>query len=124
MNSVYLAALVALVLAAFVLGRNRAVVLASASKGKGVLHSLPVYHGLLAAASVFTAMLLIYAVGTPLTEWLARTSALTVLPGDIAADDLKRGAALRDISSIAAGRQSMGTATPILQEAAQVYARA
>jgi phosphate transport system permease protein len=124
MNSVYLAALVALVLAAFVLGRNRAVVLTSANKGKGVLHSLPVYHGLLAAASVFTAMLLIYAVGTPLTEWLARTSALAVLPGDIAADDLKRGAALRDIASIAAGRQSMGTATPILQEAAQVYTRA
>ena len=65
MNTIYFAALLALVLTAFILGRNRAVELASARKGKGVLHSLPVYHGLLAAASVFTAMVVVYASARP-----------------------------------------------------------
>ena len=122
MNSLYLAALVALALTAFFLGRSRAVELASAGKGKGVLHSLPVYHGLLAAASVLTAMAAVYALGAPLSDWLARTSALAVLPGEITDDALKRSAALRDIANIAAG-QPMGALTPTLQGAADTYAR-
>src|SRR5690606_30222723 len=85
--------------------------------------SLPAYHGLLAAAAVLTVMTIVYAIGAPLTGWLARTSALGFLPADIAADDLKRSAALRDISNLIAGQAAMGAVTPALQEAADAYAR-
>jgi len=120
MSWIYFTTLAALVLLAFVTGRRRA--LAVVGEGKGVLHSLPVYHGLLAAASVFTAMLIVYVVGAPLTEWLARTSALAVLPAEITGDELKRGVALRDIGNITLGHHT-GAVTPTLQEAAETYAR-
>jgi phosphate transport system permease protein len=122
MSSIYFAALVALALAAFFLGRSRAVAVAGQAKGI-TMHSLPAYHGLLAASSVFIAMAVAYAVGMPLTEMSASGSALAVLPADIAGDALKRGAALRDVGNIAAG-QPMGAATPALQEAADAYVRA
>jgi phosphate transport system permease protein len=121
MSSIYFATLVALVLAAFFLGRNRAIAVAGQAKGI-TMHSLPAYHGLLAASSVLIAMAVAYAIGAPLTEWLAKGSALAVLPADIAADELKRGAALRDIGNIAAG-QPMSAVSPIMQEAADTYAR-
>jgi phosphate transport system permease protein len=122
MSSIYFAALVALVLTSFLLGRSRAA--AAAGQAKGIsMHSLPAYHGLLAASAVFVGMALAYAVGAPLTAWWAQTSALAVLPAEVAADALKRGAALRDIGNIAAG-QPMGAATPVLQEAADAYVRA
>jgi phosphate transport system permease protein len=120
MNSLYIAALAGLTLTAFFLGRSRAA--AVAGDGKGVLHSLPAYHGLLAAASVFTAMLIVLAIGAPLAEWLARTSALAVLPADLVGDELKRGAALRDIINISAGLFS-GAPSPELQAAADTYSR-
>jgi phosphate transport system permease protein len=121
MSSIYFAALVALVLAAFLLGRNRAAAVAEQARGI-TMHSLPAYHGLLAAASVFIAMAVVYAIGMPLTAWWARASALSVLPAEITADALKRGAALRDIGNIAAG-QPTGTVTRVLQEAADAYTR-
>jgi phosphate transport system permease protein len=120
MSGLYFATLAGIVLLAFFLGRRQAV--AVSGPGKSVLHSLPAYHGLLAATVVLTAMVVVYAVGAPLVGWLARTSALGILPADIAGDDLKRGAALRDIVNIAAG-QPMGTVTPVFQEAADAYAR-
>jgi phosphate transport system permease protein len=103
------------------LGRRRAVAVAGQAKGTA-MHSLPAYHGLLAASSVLVVMAVAYAVGAPLAEWWASTSALGVLPPEIAADALKRGAALRDIGNIAAG-QPMGTVTPALQAAANTYTR-
>ena len=121
MSSIYFAALVAFVLTAFFLGRSRAASVAGQARG-GTMHSLPAYHGLLAASSVFIAMAVAYAVGTPLAEWLATGGALGALPTSITADDLKRGAALRDIGNIAAG-QPMSTVTPAMQEAADTYAR-
>jgi phosphate transport system permease protein len=122
MSSIYFAALVVLVLAAFFLGRSRAVTVAGQAKGV-TMHSLPAYHGLLAASSVFIAMAIAYAIGAPLTEWLAKGTALAVLPAEITADELKRGAALRDIGNIAAG-QPMSAVTPAMQAAADAYARA
>jgi phosphate transport system permease protein len=122
MSSIYFAALVALALAAFLLGRNRAAAVADQAKGIS-MHSLPAYHGLLAASSVFVAMAIAYAVGAPLTTWLATQSALGVLPADTVGDALKRGAALRDIGNIAAG-QPMGTVTPEMQAAADAYVHA
>jgi phosphate transport system permease protein len=121
MSSIYLAALVALVLTAFLSGRRRAAAMAGHAKGI-TMHSLPAYHGLLAASFVLVAMAAVYALGAPLTEWWATTSALGVLPGDITADALKRGAALRDIGNIAAG-QPTGAVTPAMQAAADTYKR-
>jgi len=120
MSWIYFTTLAGLIVLAFFTGRRRA--FAVAGGGKGALHSLPAYHGLLAAAAVFTVMLIVYAIGSPLTEWLARTSALAALPAEITGDDLKRSVALRDIGSIAAG-QPMGAVTPVLQEAADIYLR-
>ena len=117
---IYFAVLAGLAVLAFLMGRRRAVAVTGGRNG--VLHSLPAYHGLLAAASVFTAMLIVYAVGTPLTEWLARTSALAVLPTEIVGDALKRSVALRDIGNIVSGQQA-GAVDPIVREAADTYAR-
>jgi phosphate transport system permease protein len=121
MTSIYFAALVVLVLTAFLVGRSRAATVAGQARGI-TMHSLPAYHGLLAASSVLVAMGLAYAIGAPLVSWLARTSALAVLPAEVAADELQRGAALRDIGNIAAG-QPMGAVTPAMQEAADAFAR-
>ena len=120
MSWIYLTTLAGLVLVAFFLGRSRALAVAGAEKQLGLLHSLPAYHGLLAAASVLTVMAVVYAIGVPLADWLARSSALAVLPAEITGDDLKRAGAMRDIANIVAG-QSMGAVTPVLQEAADAY---
>ena len=122
MTSLYFVALVALVLTAFLLGRSRATAVAGQAKGI-TMHSLPAYHGLLAASAVFIAMAVVFAVGAPLIEWLATTNALGALPAEITSDALKRGAALRDIGNIAAG-QPMSAVTPAMQEAADAYGRA
>ena len=122
MSSIYLAALVALVLTAFLLGRRRAVRRRRGQAKGTTMHSLPAYHGLLAASSVFVAM----------ARGLRGRHAAHVVVGqhqrarrpapEIAADALKRGAALRDIGNIAAG-QPMGAVTPALQAAADTYSR-
>lgn len=120
MSLMYLAVLAGLVVAAFQLGRGRAI--AAAGGGKGVMHSMPAYHGLLTASSVFTAMLLVYAAGMPLTEWLAQTRALAVLPAEVVSDSLKRSVALRDIGNIVAGQHS-GAVDATVREAADTYSR-
>ena len=120
MTLLYLAVLAALVVAAFLLGRRRAI--AAAGGGRGVMHSLPAYHGLLTASLVFTVMLLVYAGGTPLTEWMAQTSALAILPAEVTADALKRSVALRDIANIVAG-QHVGPVDATVREAAGTYSR-
>jgi phosphate transport system permease protein len=120
MSWLYFTTLAGLVLLAFFAGRGRAAV--AAGSGRGILHSLPAYHGLLASAAVFVAMLVVYLVGAPVTTWLARTSALSVLPAEVTADALKRGVALRDIANITAG-QHTGDISPALQEAAETFAR-
>jgi phosphate transport system permease protein len=122
MSWLYLTAFVGLVLAAFVAGRNRALAVAGTVKGLGVLHSLPAYHGLLAAAAVATVMVVVFAVGAPLVEWLAYSSAIALLPAETTADALKRITALRDIVEIAAGRHTGDVSQP-LRESADAYAR-
>jgi phosphate transport system permease protein len=119
MTSIYLLSLFALVAVAYFMARSRAVAVASNAKG----HSLPAYHGLLAAACVLTAMGVAIAVGAPLADWWAHTSAMAGLPADITGDALKRGAALRDIIGLASGRP-VGETTPVLESAAQAYASA
>jgi phosphate transport system permease protein len=120
MTWMYLAVLIGLVTLGFMLARRRAI---AVSQGHGThLHSLPVYHGMLAASCVFTAMLTAYALGVPLTEWLARTQALALLPTDVTSDALKRSVALRDIGNIVAN-QHTGTIEATVRTAADIYAR-
>jgi phosphate transport system permease protein len=120
MSWIYVTALAGLVVLAFVMARSRAAGVAGGSYS--VLHSLPAYHGALAASAVFTAMAIVYVVGMPVTEWLARTTALGLLPVEITGDALKRGVALRDIANIVAN-QHTGAIGPDLREAADAYTR-
>ena len=122
MTGIYFSLLVVLVLAAFFLGRRRAVGVAAAAGRTITLHSLPAYHGLLAAAAVFTAMLLVFAIGMPLMEWFARSTALAVLPAEVTADALKRAVALREIGNIL-GNLPSGAVDPGVREAAETYSR-
>jgi phosphate transport system permease protein len=119
MSSIYFATFLLLVLSAFFWGRSRAVAVAGTARVLGTLHSLPAYHGLLAAAGVATIMLVVYAAGMPLTQWLARTNALGMLPAETVGDELKRLAAWRDILDIAAGRRTDAGAD--LKDAAATY---
>ncbi len=116
MSGYYFATMALLVLAGFFLARSRATGISA--KGAGSLHSLPNYHGLLAAAAVAVPMLIIYTVGAPLLGKLAESRALAVLSPDIAADPLKRATALREIYNIAAGQYS-GTASESVVRAAE-----
>jgi phosphate transport system permease protein len=120
MSWLYLTALAGLVALAFVTARSRAAGVAGGTYS--VLHSLPAYHGLLAASAVFTAMLIVYVIGIPFTEWLARTSALALLPTEVTSDALKRGVALRDIANVVAN-QHVGAIAPDLRDAADTYSR-
>ena len=122
MTWIYFISLAGLVATAFIISRRRAAGIAVTAGRTAALHSLPAYHGLLAAAAVFTAMLFVYAVGTPLTEWLARTSALAALPAEVAADALQRSVALREVGNIVAGQHS-GTVDPTVRDAADAYSR-
>ena len=118
MASIYVLAVLGLTLAAFYAGRLRAV---GVAEGRlSTLHSLPVYHGLLAATLVLLPMIAVYAIGAPLLSKLATDGALSQLPSEIAADALRRGAAIRDIQNLAAGQYS-GTVTPELRKAADTY---
>ena len=67
MAGLYFVTLAVLVLAAFFAGRARARGLAS-SAGSISLHSLPVYHGLLAAVAVLVPMLVVYVIATPVVS--------------------------------------------------------
>lgn len=116
MSGYYFATMAVLVLVAFFVARSRAAGLLKS--GAGSLHSLPNYHGLLAAAAVFVPMLLIYAIGVPLLDKLAETQALAYFPPEVMDDALQRGATLRDIRNLVAGQFS-GTPSDALVEASR-----
>ena len=114
----YFLTLALLVGVAFLMGRFRANALASGARS--TLHSLPIYHGLLAAAAVLTPMLAVYAVGAPVVDWLATKNALGVFGPDVASDALKRAVAIRDIQNVATGQHS-GQPSAALAEATSTY---
>jgi phosphate transport system permease protein len=114
----YFLTMAVLVIASYVLGRTRAI---SVANGRlSGLHSLPSYHGMLAAAVVLVPMLLAYLVGAPVLSRLADGAALGQFPPETAADPLQRGAALRDVYNLAAGLHA-GTITDRLRSAADAY---
>jgi phosphate transport system permease protein len=115
MSGYYFATMALLVLAAFFIARSRAASLLT--NGTGTLHSLPNYHGLLAAATVFVPMILVYAIGAPLLAMFAEARALAYFPPEFSEEALQRGATLRDIRNLVAGQYS-GTPSDTLVHAA------
>ncbi len=121
MVELYVLTLAALVVVGFFAGRLRASALLSGSDRGQLLHSLPAYHGLFTAALGLVPMLLVLALGAPLRKHLANSAALSYFPPDVAADDLRRGATLRDVTNLVAGKY-FGTPSPELAKAAESYA--
>lgn len=117
MTSLYFLGLALLVLAGFFIGRSRA----NAAGQSETLHSRPAYHGSFVVISILIPMLLIFAVAVPISDRIVNTQAISALDPALLDDDLKRGAALRDIVAVATGRYS-GQPSVALKNAADVYA--
>jgi phosphate transport system permease protein len=121
MSGIYFATLALLVLAGFFLVRSRAAAMSVAAPRQHVLiHSLPLYHGLLASTLVLFSMLLVYAVGTPILSSVAQKAGLVALPAEMTKDALSTGAAYRDLQNIASGAFK-GDASPVVKAAAETY---
>ena len=85
------------------------------------LHSRPPYHGAFVAICVLIPTLLLFAIGLPIADWIVTHQALQAFDPSVIGDDLRRGAALRDIIAVAEGRYS-GEPTAALRRAADAYA--
>jgi len=117
MALIYLAGLIVLVAAGFMLGRMRA----KAAERSSRLHSRPVYHGSFVALGIILPMLIVLGVGIPVSNHLVEQQALSVFEPAGFDSSLRRSAALRDIVALAQGRQ-VADASPTLQQAAATYA--
>lgn len=106
------------VIAAYFVGRWKARTVAGGNFAE--MHSLPEYHGLYAAAVVFTPMLLVLLVGAPLVHHLAQSNALAFFPDELRSDPLKLSSVMRDIQNLSGG-MAKTTATPELIGAAASY---
>jgi phosphate transport system permease protein len=116
MTLFYFAGLAVLLLAGYMLGRSRAV-----TAGQTVpLHSRPVYHGAFVVVSILIPMLILFVLAVPIADRIVNSQAIHALDPALLDDELKRGAALRDIVSVATGRYS-GQPTDALKNAADVY---
>ncbi|GIK97723.1 MAG: phosphate ABC transporter permease subunit PstC [Xanthobacteraceae bacterium] len=115
MTLLYFATLLSLVAAGYYFGRSRA-----AAVSQAALHSRPAYHGAFVAIAVLLPMLAVFAVGVPLAQRLAEAQAVNAFDPALAGDELRRGAVLRDIVAVAAGRFS-GEPSAALQRAAETY---
>jgi phosphate transport system permease protein len=116
MTSLYFLGLAALVIVGYFLGRSRAVAAGQAD----ALHSRPSYHGSFVVISILLPMLLIFVVAAPISEYIVNSQALSTLDPALLDDNLKRGAALRDIIAVASGHYS-GEPSVALKNAADVY---
>jgi phosphate transport system permease protein len=105
MASLFFVALAVVVIAAFFIGRQRATMVAGGERG--VLHSLPSYHGAWLALTAGLPMLLLAMVWSPIAPRIINDQALSALPADLQpTDDLSTGARLREIYNAAAGQVS------------------
>ena len=116
MAGIYLLCLAGLTLLAFHLGRSRARLLGTAKP----LHSRPSQHGLLLASTVLIAMLVVLVLGWIVTAWLAEARALDALPPEIATNPLQAEAAMRSLSSFAAG-ETAAVSDQAMARAAAVF---
>jgi phosphate transport system permease protein len=116
MSLLYSIGLIALVAVGYFFGRSRA----AAAEQKETLHSRPAYHGAFVAVLALIPMVLIFVIGRPLADYIVSTQALTAYDPAILADDLRRGAVLRDIISVARGQYG-GDPGIALKSAADLY---
>jgi phosphate transport system permease protein len=119
MISTYFLILAALTLVGFFAGRGKATAFANRS-GLQTLHSLPAYHGLFSASAVFVPMMAILVVGAPLAAMYTKSAGLSAFDPSLVADELQRGALLRDVQMLAAG-QYVGTPSPELEAGAKSF---
>ncbi len=117
MTGYYFLTLAALLVAAFLLGRQRATAVAG---GTQKLHSLPTYHGLLPMAVVLLLMMATYLIGTSILARFAESGALALLGEEAIRDPLRRASGLREIINVATGAHS-GNPSPGVQQAADHY---
>lgn len=124
MSGIYFSVLALIVVASYFMGRTRAAAL-TGSTGTAIvsMHSLPAYHGLLAASAAFVPMLLIYLIASPLLQRWLEAGALSYFPADVVGDTLKRSTALRDIFNVVDGQHS-GAVSEALKSAADYYTSA
>jgi phosphate transport system permease protein len=115
MPLIYLGGLLLLIAIGFLFGRARAM----AALQSESLHSRPNYHGAFVLLSILLPMLALFAIGVPVANRIVEAQAVAVLDPAIGADDLKRGAALRDIHDIISGR--LAPPSENLKRAAEVY---
>ncbi|KAB2937247.1 phosphate ABC transporter permease subunit PstC [Hyphomicrobium sp.] len=120
MAGMYFVSFALLVVAGFLVARSRAHGLASGNLGS--LHSLPIYHGLFTAVAVLVPMLVVFAIGAPLVIQMATSNALSYFGPEVAADALRRGAALRDIQNVVNGQHGTSAISEALRKAADSYA--
>jgi phosphate transport system permease protein len=118
MTAVYFFTLACLVVGGYVLAARRARALKTSS-GQ-LIHSLPAYHGMLAAVAFMVPAVLIYMIGMPIVKQFATSSIYTFFPPELASDPLQRGVILRDVGNILAG-QPTGEPSPALRDAAVNY---
>jgi phosphate transport system permease protein len=116
MALLYFSGLTFLVIVGYLFGRSRAALLERAE----TLHSRPSYHGALVALSALIPMLLVFAIGKPIANYVTELQALHAFDPQIAGDLLRRGAVLRDIISVANGGYA-GQPTEALRRAADTY---
>jgi phosphate transport system permease protein len=115
MPLIYLGGLLLLIVIGFLFGRARAL----AALQSEPLHSRPNYHGAFVLLSILLPMLALFAIGVPVADRIVEAQAVAALDSSIEADDLKRGAALRDIRDIVSGR--LAPPSENLERAAEVY---
>jgi phosphate transport system permease protein len=116
MGPVYFTGLALLIVVGYLFGRSRAV----ATARTDTLHSRPGYHGAFVVLAILVPVVLIFAIGVPAANQIVESKALTAFDPSTLDDPLRRGAALRDIEAVAAGRYS-GDPTPALRNAAETY---
>ena len=108
MSSLYFGILVVLVVLSFFLGQRKAATLPVDRASS--LHSLPSYHGLFLATLTVLPMLVVFVVGAPLAERYIESAGLSSFDPALIADNLQRGALLRDVQMLVLGQYS---GTPI-----------
>lgn len=119
MTAIYFLTLACLVVAGYFFAAQRAKTLRAAPGA--ALHSLPTYHGLLAAVTLIVPMLIVFAIGTPLVKQLAISSVFSFFPPEAASDPLKIGVILRDVANVLDGSYQ-GAPSAALRDAASSYA--
>lgn len=118
MASIYAVTMALLALAGFLVARGKAARLSAG--GRGSLHSMPIYHGLLATSAVVLPMLAVWSAGAATIGRWASARALELIPAAATADALRRDSMLRELINVATGRHA-GNVPADVQAAADVY---